>query len=244
MPRDLAEVLHYFLPDAEGRASVPPGPDPASHPVLAVPLPRGDLVRSALFWNLAVAAARLAGGVRVVTLPAPEDPPVAPEPGRGPLGIEVLHAEAAEPSALAACARAAARSEGLVIAAVPPEWLRKAADLAPLLSWVVTLARPEPHEMLESYAALKRAALQHPEARLGACVFGVRRVAQAQRTFERLALTVERHLDRELVSYGMLIDDVQLSRSVVSRRPIALSYPAAPAARALTDVAGMLLEDA
>jgi MinD-like ATPase involved in chromosome partitioning or flagellar assembly len=40
------------------------------------------------------------------------------------------------------------------------------------------------------------------------------------------------------------MDDLHVYRSIVARRPIGLEHPQSPAARALHDVAGLLLDDA
>jgi MinD-like ATPase involved in chromosome partitioning or flagellar assembly len=46
------------------------------------------------------------------------------------------------------------------------------------------------------------------------------------------------------VSYGLLVDDLHVYRAIVARRPIGLEHPQSPAARALRDVARLVLEDA
>jgi hypothetical protein len=46
------------------------------------------------------------------------------------------------------------------------------------------------------------------------------------------------------VSYGLLVDDIHLSRSIVTGRPIVLTRAHGAATQALADVAAMLLADA
>lgn len=248
MARELQDVLHYFLPppasaSGDGRMA------PAHHRV-SVPLAPHDVVRLALLWNLAVEAARQ--GARVV-LVVPGAGRCAPwlRPGIGPLGIEVAEvsadrlcelAEGVEDAAMRAASRAGTRS--LVLVAVPVAWLRADADGGPLLDRVLLLTRPEERELLETWAALGAISERAPRARIGVSLFGVSSLADARRAFDGLAALAELELAQPLASYGVLIDDVHLSRSIVSQRPIALSQPSTPAARALTDVAAMLLEDA
>ena len=239
MPRDLGDVLHYLLPEAGG-------PCPET-PLLAVPLLGRDLVRTALLWNLAIEVARQ--GARV-TLVVPEGGGAIPWPeaGRGPLGVEVIEVAGDGPAELARTAEAAARPSGsraqhLVLSGVPAPWLTKGADAGALLRWVVCLARPDEHESDESLALLRAVVEQTPRAQLGATIFGVRSLAEARHSFEWLAARVERELERPLTSYGVLIDDVQLSRSIVTRRPVALAQPASSAARALADVASLCLAE-
>ena len=69
-------------------------------------------------------------------------------------------------------------------------------------------------------------------------------IAEARDCFDRLATAAGQRLGCTLVSYGLLVDDVHLSRSIVTGRPIALASAHATSARALADVAAMLLGDA
>jgi hypothetical protein len=259
MPRELGDVLHYLLPEAEPRASERPTALPAAcadeptagsaASLVCVPLTPHDVVRGALLWNLAVEASRQGAQV---TLVAPSEARCAPwlPAARGPLGLEVQKVEADAlaafaPSAEQAARRAAARGGevALALAAVPSAWLH--GDAQPVsLDGVLLLARPDERELLETWAALEAVATWAPGARIGASVFGVRSLADARRAFEGLATLAELELQRELVSYGVLIDDVHLSRSIVSQRPIGLERPGSAAARALADVASMLIEDA
>ena len=77
MPRELGDVLHYFLdeageaPDGEVCASV----EARALPTIAVPLGERDVVRAAFVWNLAVELAR--AGTRPLLL-APEDASLEP----------------------------------------------------------------------------------------------------------------------------------------------------------------------
>lgn len=244
MARELGDVAHYLLPD-EPTGSGAPG----AH-VVAVPLVPRDVARLALLWNLAVEVARQGAPVALVA-PAGEGCAPWPAPGRGPLGVEIVEAPSNRLAALAdaardAAARAAARqaSSPLVLVAVPLGALHKGADAGPLLQRVLLLSRPDERELVETWAALDAIAQQSPGARLGVCIFGVRSLADARRTFEGLAALAELELERTLTSYGVLIDDVHLSRSIVSQRPIVLAQPGSPAARALADVATMLIADA
>ncbi len=247
MARELQDVLHYFLP-APAAVAANTSPPPAN--LVSVPFAPHDVVRLALLWNLAVEAARQ--GARVALLvPGPGRCSPWLRPGAGPLGLEILEVEAGELSDLAraadgAAARLASRPGGrsLVLVAVPVAWLRADGAGCTLLDRVLLLTRPEERELLETWTALGAISEQAPRARIGVSLFGVASLAEARRAFEGLAALTELELARPLASYGVLIDDVHLSRSIVSQRPIPLSQPSTPAARALTDVASMLLDDA
>lgn len=252
MARELADVAHFFLPEepaGEALSAASAGPSGSAH-MVCVPIAPRDVARQALLWNLAVEIARQGAPVALV-VPASDGCAPWPDAGRGPLGVEVAESESGQLAALAdaardAAARACARSATtpLVLVAVPLAGLRKGADGGPLLRRVLLLTRPDERELVETWAALDAISEQAPGAQVGACVFGVRSLADARRTFEGLAALAELELERTLTSYGVLIDDVHLSRSIVSQRPIVLAQPGSPAARALADVATMLLADA
>jgi hypothetical protein len=98
VPRDLGDVLHYFFREDAGRpaaapaAPVPPAPATprAALPVIATPLSERDVVRAALLWNLAVEVARQGASASVVAPAQGDSSALWPEPGRGPLGAELV----------------------------------------------------------------------------------------------------------------------------------------------------------
>ena len=240
MARDLGDVLHLFAPELAG-GEIAPALRP---PIVGAPIARPDPTSMALLRNLAVETARQ--GVRVSLL-AP-DALAAGGESSALLGVATPRADE-EPGALANAAqqtlRAAPRFErAFVFAAFPAAWLAKAADLGSLLSWSLVFVRPDEASLRDAAHALESVATQAPDARLGVTVHGVRTIAEARDCFEHLALRIERRLGCTLTSYGVLVDDVRLSRSIVTGRPISLTSPHSAAARALGDVASMLLEDA
>ena len=70
------------------------------------------------------------------------------------------------------------------------------------------------------------------------------RIRDAEQAFEKLTRASLRHLGHDLASYGLLVDDLDVYRAIVAQRPIGLSHPQSPAARALRDVAQMVLDGA
>lgn len=259
MARNLGDVLDYFLPPSPGaRAAVrreeverpAAHPRPAALPIVALPIGDRDVLRAAFAWNLTVELAR--SGARATLLaPAEAEPsPLWPEPGGGPLGSELVLVGARRLADLnraaldVAVARAADSPEGgAVLVRVPPAWLAEGEGRA-LLRWVLLLSSSDPRDLLEAYGLAKRVLAASPESRVGVTVHGVRRVAEAERAFGHLADVAARRLGRRLVSYGLLVDDLHVYRAIVSRRPIGLEHPQSRAARALGDVARLLLEDA
>lgn len=140
MARELQDVLHYFLPD-------PIGPIEISDRLAAPPARRvsvlvaeRDLVRLALSWNLAVAAAQLGARVSLVVPPDPHRCAPWPRRGPGPLGVEVSQAESSRLSALATAAHGAAQRiaarpgvPALVLTVVPLVRVHAASDAGSLL---------------------------------------------------------------------------------------------------------------
>lgn len=246
MARDLAHVLHLFAPELAA-----PGDDVGMvvasdglPPLIGVPLARPDSVRAALLSNVAVEAGRqgahvalLAPGALIDTA-AGETSPFGVESHRIDEGPEVLSRGAEE-----ALRRAPLRNPALVFAAYPASWIQKGADVAALLRWSLVFVRPDATSLREASAALEAIAAQVPGARLGVSVYGVRSLVEARDCFEHLALGVERRLGCALSSYGVLVDDVHVSRSIVTGRPVGLSNPHTPSARAFADVARLLLGD-
>jgi hypothetical protein len=263
LPRDLGDVLDFFLPESEpsspersGAGAPATGSEPPLQarskplPVLALPMESGDVLRAALAWNLAVEVARLGGHATVVARQDPGASRVWPEPGRGPLGAELVQPEAQGIDGLltsateAASRRAASTEGGLVLLCAPLSWLRRATGLDPALRWALLFSRTEPRELLETYALIK-ALLRRPDPpRVGLTIHAAHSVDAARSAFSRVADVSHRHLGRSPVSYGLLVDDLHVYRAIVAQRPIGLEHPQSPAARALRDVAELLLMDA
>jgi hypothetical protein len=263
MARNLGDVADYFLPRPGGaaaparqgtarlRADPAPRERPAALPIVAVPVGDRDVVRAAFLWNLAVEVARLGASAALLAPEDAEPSPLWPESGPGPVGTEVVLTAAADLAELARAAldlavSRAAESDagGLVLVRVPPAWLGGASDARALLRWVLLFTAGEPRDLLETYALAKAVLGRHPEARVGVTIHGARRVADAERAFRGLADVAVRHLGRSVVSYGLLVDDLHVFRGIVARRPIGLEHPQSRAARALRDVARLLLDDA
>ncbi len=265
MPRDLADVADYFLPKAAPVPGAPAedtragpgvpraerGRRPAALPIVAVPVGERDVVRAAFVWNLVVEVARLGGSATLVAPCPPEPSPIWPQAGPGPVGAEVVLtlagglAELHRAALDLAVARAADSADGgLVLVCVPPAWLARPVDGRALLRWVLLFATTERLDLLETYGLAKRVLATSHQARVGVTIHGARRVADAQSAFMHLAGVAARHLGRDLASYGLLVDDLHIYRAIVSRRPIGLEHPQSRAARALRDVARLLLEDA
>jgi len=264
MPRNLADVLHHFIPESAPAASTPAvatqaaertrsGAAASALPRIAVPIGDRDLVRAAFVWNLAVEAARLGARASVV---APADPGgmLWPTADVRPLGADIVLVPGASLADLdrasrEVASRADARArptgdEGLVFVRVPPGWLRDPRGGEDLLRWTLLFTSSDRVELLETYGLAKRIARSVPAARIGVTVHGARRRGEAAAAWSRLSEVSARRLRCRLTSYGLLVDDLQVYRAIVAQRPIGQVHPQSPAARSLRDVAELLLSDA
>ena len=275
LPRDLADVLHYFLPELEDPPSEPgrsasegAAPDatrrpddstgggdgtagPPPLPVLGLPIGDRDVVRAALAWNLAIETARLGGATSILAPEIDRGSPLWPEPGVGPLGCQLLFCPAKDLDGLYAAAVALARSQGAtarnggaIFLRIPPEWL--AADAPPRdhVRWHLLLSGASAVDLEESVDVAHTLARSHPGSEIGLSVHGVQRVAEAKTAFERASRRLRDVAGQDLISYGLLVDDLHVYRAIAAQRPIGLAHPQSPAARALADVARLIYEDA
>lgn len=242
MARELADVLHYFFEDAPA-----PPPEPRGAPLLALPLAEGDALRASFAWNLAVELART-GARPLVAVPsgARFAAGLVPEPPLGGLlAPEVARPDAADLAALAAEADALRRrARGPVLALVPRAWLGAPDGGPALLAWTLLFTRPEPGALAETAALGERVAAAKPGARVGVTLHGVGTVAEARAAFEELAVLCGPRLRGALSSYGVLLDDLDVYRGLAEGRAVGLARPQSRAARALADVARLLLGDA
>lgn len=267
MPRDLADVLHYFLPetDAAPRSSAASDeqiddldaesliqvPAPAPLPILGMPIGDRDVVRAALAWNLAVETARLGGSAALVAPKSDEGSPLWPEPGMGPLGTELVLCPATDLESLYAAAADVARSRakenqrgGIVFVRIPPPWLAVEIPKSSPIHWLLLLTSANRRDLHEAYEVAKTMLATHPDADVGVTIHGVREISEARAAFDYLSRISKERLGLVLASYGLLVDDLHVYRAIAAQRPIGLAHPQAPATRALMDVARLLYEDA
>jgi hypothetical protein len=256
----LADVLHYFMPEAEAETLglaptlVQRGirrSSPAALPLVAVPIGDRDVVRAAFTWNLVFEIGRLGGQSSIVAPIQDGDSPLWPEPAVRSLAANVVLTEAGSLSELyraamdVAVAKAADSDDGgLVLVRVPPQWLPEASDSGKLLRWSLLFTSSDSRELVETYGIAKLLMSRSSKSRVGVTIHGARRMEEARGAFAKLTQSSIRHIGCELLSYGLLVDDLDVYRAIVAQRPIGLAHPQSAASRALRDVASILLEDA
>lgn len=246
MARELRDVLHYFIDEQ------PPQQELRRQSILAVPIGERDVVHGAFLWNLAAEVAR-DGAETVVVAPAKRDAgPAWAELGGGS-GVRYVPTFASDLAELSATVQEvavpAARRRGgdaLVLAEIPEDWVAQPCRLAqgdPLLAWCLLFTTPEAGDLRRALARAEKLVARRPDARVGVTVHGVRHLEEARDAFLNLAQAAERHLDRPLLSYGLLLDDLDVYRAIVEQRALGATRPQSRAARALRDVARLIRED-
>ena len=262
MPGDLGDVLRYYMPipgedaaersDAVSSRAAPAASEhPAALPIVLLPIDDRDVVRAAFAWNLTVEMARLGASASLLAPLETRTRSIWPEEGSGPVGAEAAFPSVGELGDLTRAAldvavnRAAdSRDGGVVVVCAPRRWLRESRDGHALLRWVLLLSTTDTRDLLTTYALVKQLLVSSEKTRVGITIHGARRVAEAERAFNHVASVTAKHLGRTPVSYGLLVDDLHVYRAIVARRPIGLEHPQSRAARALRDVAGLILDDA
>ena len=238
MARELADVLHHFLGDAVSGERL----GPATLALLSEP---DDAFAVTVTWNLAHELARRGLAVAWVTSLADEEllPPDATP------GLTRLLSPAQELSGLAravseAIAKlAASPTPGLVLVRVPPGWIAPGPAAERTLAWTLQLVAPDLEQRIRAISIARRVLAARPAARVGAVLHDVRNVREAERAFTALTRECVERSHARLVSYGVLLDDADLYRSLLARRPLTLLRPDARATRAVADVANLLRSD-
>ncbi|MDG2334160.1 MAG: hypothetical protein P8Q97_08050 [Myxococcota bacterium] len=255
MARNLSDVLHYFGPElAEAEAQVRPAEDapraeaPACR-IIGVPIGSRDVVRAAFAWNIAVEVVRLGGRATILCPDETSPSPLWPQASTGPLGVALRPSLAQNLDELLASAQdwaanTAHKSESdLLLVRIPPEWISAAVAPSPLLDWVLLFTSSEEANLQEALALTRNVVDRHPGARVGITIHGAQSREEAETAFGNLARASREKTGRDVRSYGLLVDDLDVYRAIVAQRPIGLAHPQSPAARALRDVAELLLGD-
>jgi len=230
-------VLHHFLGEA--------APGEREPVTLALLADADDALAVALSWNLAHELARLGVAVAWVTSLADEEllPPDSTPALTRLLSPAQDAAALARAAAEAAAKLASTRAPALVLVRVPPGWLEPGDAAERLLAATLQLSGPDSARRGHALAVARRVLAARPDARLGVTLCDVRSVREAAAAFEALSDESAERSAARLTSYGVLLDDAELYRSLLARRPLALLRPDGRAARSVADVARLLRAD-
>lgn len=237
MPRDLAGVLHYFVPELE------PAPERRCR-TIAIPLGRQDVVRAALVWDLAVELTRRGLDASVLASDESAHSALWPDPGPGPMGtpmrfaspVELRNAERDNPRPGESPQRTR-----VVLVCLPPDCI----DATPGDGYASALifSASDRGALGESFDLIRRLLTRQPRAELGITLYGAPSVPDAEAALARLRTAVKEELGGSLRSYGVLVDDLDVYRAILERRPVGLARPHSAAARTLAEVARRLESD-
>ncbi len=268
MPRDLADVLHYFMPELGSddkieptRQPVPPrvptgaAPSETPHrqppPLATVPVGERDIVRASLVASLAEEISALGGDATILTPATPNADGLFP---RGlcesaSARVESVRAQSLGELHSAAVDLAAALATrdadgGVILVRVPPGWLRGAEEASELLDWLLLFSSPDRRNLSDTYALAARIAQENPAAEIGVTIHGAAGRREAEAAFGLLARSVERRLGLTLANYGLLVEDLDIYRSLVAGRAVGRAHPESPASVALREAAKLVFERA
>ncbi len=229
MARDLGDVLHYFLDDED----VATGPPPHL-PVLTAPARAEDRLRAALLRQLAAAFARRGHRVRLVPAQAGSAAGGAACPARD---LASLHSEIARSRE-----ELAGHEHPVILVALPtePRWTDGEREL---LRRVWLTPRYSDGGRAEFLELTSRILALQPEAEIGASVLGVADLGAARRAFASFAELYEARFERRLRSQGLVLDELEVCRTLSADDPGRRLRPGSRAARTLDDVASLLCED-
>lgn len=273
MPRDLADVLHYFMPELGGDdpppsqldspavATRPPAPDPdsTSHsealkdalPLAAVPIGEHEIVRASLVLSLADEVAALGGDTTVLTPNTADARRLFPSAALESTNARVKTTRADNLSSLYSAARelaavrgASATNRGVILVRIPPMWLRGAHEASELLDWLLLFSATDSRSLADTYAVAAWVLGENPKAEIGVTIHGAEDHRSAEEAFGALARNVEQRLGRTLANYGLLVEDLDLYRSLVSSASLCRTGRRSLAAAGLREAAKLVYERA
>jgi len=94
--------------------------------------------------------------------------------------------------------------------------------------------------MTDAYALIKTIVTYRPQAVVGLLVNDARSAMDGAETYRKISHVARKFLGREILSMGTIPHDAHLERSVRERRPVVLSHPSSPSARAIVELSARL----
>lgn len=106
---------------------------------------------------------------------------------------------------------------------------------------IIVVAVPEPTSIADAYALMKVLGARHATRRFRLVVNMVRSAEEGRSVYARLSEVASRFLDVSIDYLGHVLQDPTMRKAVTQRRPLVLSYPDAPASRAILALARKIL---
>ena len=118
----------------------------------------------------------------------------------------------------------------------------KSQDFAAAADEVLLLVTPEPTAIADAYAALKVLLRRRPQQRVGLVVNMADSAAEAAELHEKFREIAARFLGAEIDNRGYIPLDRYVREAVKRQVPFVLATPPSPAAEAVSEMAGWLLQ--
>jgi flagellar biosynthesis protein FlhG len=132
------------------------------------------------------------------------------------------------------------RSTDLLLVDTPSGIDRQSLTFLLASDQVMVVTTEDVTAMTDAYAVIKTVLARRPDAAVVVVVNQARSYADGLETFQRIAHVARKFIGRELALGGVVPFDEMVERSVADRRPVALTHPGSPAARAMAAIAARL----
>jgi hypothetical protein len=271
VPRDLADVLHYFMPELTPDAAGTPASvlrptsaevdasrthrvseaRPNALPIVAVPISDQQIVCASLVSGIADHIASLGGDATILTPSTPNSKRLFLRSSVPSQGARVQTSRADSLSSLfsAAVELSETRADdadggGVVLVRVPPAWLRGAEDASELLDWVLLFSATDSRSLADTYALAAWVLGENPGGEIGVTIYGASDQREAEEAFGALAQSVEQRLGLSVASYGLIIEDLDVYRAILTGRALGQANPQSLAAGGVREAAKLVFERA
>jgi hypothetical protein len=269
MPRDLADVLHYFMPELTPDAATssvlrPTATEvdaprtrrvsearPKALPIVAVPISDQQIVCASLVSGIADHIASLGGDATILTPSTPNSKCLFLRSSVPSQGARVQTSGADSLSSLFSAAvelsetRARdADAGGVVLVRIPPAWLRSAEDAGELLDWILLFSATDSRSLADTYSLAAWVLGENAGAEISVTIYGAPSQREAEEAFGALAQSVEQRLGLSVTSYGVVIEDLDVYRAILTGRALGQANPQSLAAGGVREAAKLVFERA
>jgi len=155
------------------------------------------------------------------------------------LDVDILDLSSLSTSELTSLMRHFRRAEeeaDILLVTISPSFIRQMIAILKASSDIVVITPQQVNELVYAYGMLKTVFQVNSDACVGIVSSRISVPDQAEAVFEKMQKTVKRFLDKSLCNYGYLPDDPEISQSIASRKPLALSSPSSQAVRCIAEI--------
>jgi len=106
---------------------------------------------------------------------------------------------------------------------------------------IILVATPEPTSLTDAYGLVKTLYMRGNKAQIGVVINRVNSRDEAESTFSRLSLVLDRFLKYKVEYLGFIYEDHFLTKAVMTQTPVSVAFPTAPATLCIQWIAKNLL---